>query len=72
MKTLILVLAVSLSGCSALAPKTTAELVKAVQRYCVLPQQDRLLVRGQANAELKAVDIKVCVDCAGTGDECAP
>ena len=61
-----------LFGCSAFAPKTTAELVKAVQRYCVLPQSDRLLARGQANTELAAANIKICVDCPGAGDECAP
>ena len=68
MKTLMI--CILLSGCSVLAPKSTAELVHAAQRYCVLPQADRLLMRGQANQELTAAGITVCVDCPGAGDEC--
>ena len=68
MKTLLCVLL--LAGCSQLAPKSTAELVKAAQRYCVLPQADRLLLRSQVDTELAASGIKVCVDCPGEGDEC--
>lgn len=59
------------SGCATIAPKTTEQMVKAVQRYCVLPQADRLFVRSQVNASLDVNNASVCIDCPGTGDECA-
>jgi hypothetical protein len=43
------------SGCSALAPGATKEIVGVVEKYCVLDQPTRLVNRANANRELAAL-----------------
>lgn len=51
--------AVTLAGCSVIAPKVGPEVAKAVNRYCGEPYQTRLVLRTQVNQMITPNTIKV-------------
>lgn len=60
MKFLIVgMVALTLCGCSLLAPKVGPEVAKAVNRYCAEPYQVRLLMRTEVNTLISPNTIKV-------------
>lgn len=58
----IFLVSLAMSGCSLLAPKTSAKVAQAVNIYCTEPLATRLVLRAEVNSMVAPNAVKVtCV-----------
>lgn len=56
---LVVIVGVTLTGCSLIVPKVGPQVAKAVNRYCEEPYAERLVLREQVNGMITPNTIKV-------------